>query len=302
MTKNMKSNQLVSIIMTCHNGERFLIESIKSIINQTYSNWELIFIDNFSKDKSEDIIKSFKDERIKYFKTEHLFNLGTVRQLAYNKCKGNLICFLDVDDYWSELKLEKQIIKFESNPKIEVLYTNFYRVINKDIKNNVMNFYSGFLLNKIIKSYIDGSPLTPWLTLMIKKTSIEKLDYAFDEKTHISSDFDLIIRLANFCYFDFIDESLAYYRIHEANESKNNDKEINDLVYIVYKFQKNIKINKLFFYKNFAFKIYFKYLILNKIVSKKLKQTFILKNLSTIFIYFLIKIIPRKLIKKFYKL
>ena len=104
----MKSNKLVSIIMTCHNGEAFLNEAIRSIKNQTYSNWELIFFDNFSKDRSEEIIKTFNDKRIKYFKTDVLENLGTVRKLAYSKCKGSFICFLDVDDYWSEFKLEKQ--------------------------------------------------------------------------------------------------------------------------------------------------------------------------------------------------
>ena len=66
----MKSNQLVSIIMTCHNGEKFLNEAIQSVVNQSYSNWELIFYDNLSSDKSADIIKNFKDDRIKYFKSE----------------------------------------------------------------------------------------------------------------------------------------------------------------------------------------------------------------------------------------
>ena len=65
----MKSNRLVSIIMTCHNGEFFLQEAVKSILNQVYSNWELIFYDNNSNDKSETIIKSFQDKRIKYFRS-----------------------------------------------------------------------------------------------------------------------------------------------------------------------------------------------------------------------------------------
>ena len=95
----MKSNKLVSIIMTCHNGEAFLNEAIRSIKNQTYSNWELIFFDNFSKDRSEEIIKTFNDKRIKYFKTNQLVNLGTVRKLSYAQCQGEFISFLDVDDY-----------------------------------------------------------------------------------------------------------------------------------------------------------------------------------------------------------
>ena len=60
------SNIEISIIMNCHNGEKFLYESLQSIIDQTFENWELIFFDNFSKDKSLEILKSFSDRRIKF--------------------------------------------------------------------------------------------------------------------------------------------------------------------------------------------------------------------------------------------
>ena len=61
-----RSDPLVSIIMNCYNGEKYLKEAIRSVINQTYKNWEIIFWDNQSKDKSSQILKSFKDKRIKY--------------------------------------------------------------------------------------------------------------------------------------------------------------------------------------------------------------------------------------------
>jgi len=66
----MKNEPLVSIIMNCHNGEKFLKESIQSIISQKYKNWELIFWDNKSTDGSAKILKSFKDKRIRYFKSK----------------------------------------------------------------------------------------------------------------------------------------------------------------------------------------------------------------------------------------
>ena len=68
----MKSNNLVSIIMTCYNGEYFLDKAVTSIINQTYSNWELIFYNNFSHDRSLEIIENFQDPRIKYFTSDKL--------------------------------------------------------------------------------------------------------------------------------------------------------------------------------------------------------------------------------------
>ena len=298
----MKSNKLVSIIMTCHNGEAFLDEAVRSIINQTYLNWELIFYDNYSDDKSREILSSFKEKRIKYFKTDELVNLGTVRNLAYSKCNGSFICFLDVDDYWSEEKLEKQIRKFELNNKTDVVYSNFFRIEKDKVNKNKMDLYKGFLLKEIMKSYFEGSPLTPWLTLMIKKSSMDKLDHSFDIKTHISSDFDLIIRLAEFSNFDYVEECLAYYRLHENNESKNNNKEVDDLVYIIWKHQKNKILNKLFFYRYFALKIYFKYLIFKKFQLIDFKEIYIVRNFTTMIIYYLIKIIPLNLLKLFIKI
>jgi glycosyltransferase involved in cell wall biosynthesis len=288
--------------MTCHNGEAFLDEAVRSIINQTYLNWELIFYDNYSDDKSREILSSFKEKRIKYFKTDELVNLGTVRNLAYSKCNGSFICFLDVDDYWSEEKLEKQIRKFELNNKTDVVYSNFFRIEKDKVNKNKMDLYKGFLLREIMKSYFEGSPLTPWLTLMIKKSSMDKLDHSFDIKTHISSDFDLIIRLAEFSNFDYVEECLAYYRLHENNESKNNNKEVDDLVYIIWKHQKNKILNKLFFYRYFALKIYFKYLIFKKFQLIDFKEIYIVRNFTTMIIYYLIKIIPLNLLKLFIKI
>jgi glycosyltransferase involved in cell wall biosynthesis len=288
--------------MTCHNGEAFLDEAVRSIINQTYLNWELIFYDNYSNDKSREILSSFKEKRIKKYKTDKIVNLGTVRNLAYSKCNGSFICFLDVDDYWSEEKLEKQIRKFELNNKTDVVYSNFFRIEKDEVNKNKMDFYKGFLLKEIMRSYFEGSPLTPWLTLMIKKSSIDQLGHSFDIRTHISSDFDLIIRLAEFSNFDYVEECLAYYRLHENNESKNNNKEVDDLVYIIWKHQKNKILNKLFFYRYFAQKIYFKYLIFKKFQSIDFKEIYIIRNITTMVIYYLIKIIPLNLLKLFIKI
>ena len=92
------SNSLVSIIMNCHNGERYLHESLNSIVNQTYKNWELIFFDNLSNDKSKKILEGFNDSRMKYFKSKKFVNLYEARNLALDKCSGDFISFLDTDD------------------------------------------------------------------------------------------------------------------------------------------------------------------------------------------------------------
>ena len=84
--------------MNCHNGEKFLSESLSSILNQTYNNWEIIFFDNASNDKSREILKNYNDKRIKYFKNNKLVDLYKARNLAVDQCSGEYISFLDTDD------------------------------------------------------------------------------------------------------------------------------------------------------------------------------------------------------------
>ena len=128
--------KLVSIIMTCFNGEKYLKEAIKSIISQSYKNWELIFVDNNSTDQSRNIIYSFKDRRIKYYYLKETVNLGTVRNIALGKCSGEYISFLDVDDIWLNNKLEMQVKKLNLDNSIDIVYTN-YSSLNNDKEEKI---------------------------------------------------------------------------------------------------------------------------------------------------------------------
>ena len=113
-----RSDPLVSIIMNCYNGEKYLKEAIRSVINQTYKNWEIIFWDNQSKDKSSQILKSFKDKRIKYYRSKSFSKLYKARNMAINKAKGKFVSILDVDDFWINTKLEKQINLFQKEKNL----------------------------------------------------------------------------------------------------------------------------------------------------------------------------------------
>ena len=122
----MKKQPLVSVIINCLNGEKYLYKAIKSVLNQNYKNWEIVFFDNNSLDKSFSILKKFKDKRIKYFKSKKTYTLYKARNLAIQKSKGKFISFLDVDDWWEKNKLNKQVKFFLENPNTDVLYSNVY--------------------------------------------------------------------------------------------------------------------------------------------------------------------------------
>ena len=87
-------NNLVSVIMNCRNGEKYLNESLATVLNQTFLNWELIFVDNMSDDQSKKIFFQHQDKRLKYFNTNSNLNLGAARQFALDKCEGEFVAFL----------------------------------------------------------------------------------------------------------------------------------------------------------------------------------------------------------------
>ena len=100
---------LVSFVVNCYNGELYLKNCISSILEQTYTNWEIIFWDNASTDNSAEIFNTYKDSRFKYFKSEVNVTLGQARAWAVNQCNGEYIAFLDVDDEWLPSKTEIQV-------------------------------------------------------------------------------------------------------------------------------------------------------------------------------------------------
>ena len=137
MNKEFSNQPLVSIIMNCYNGEAYLSESIESVLSQTYKNWELIFWDDKSVDKSAEIFKSYKDERFKYYYAPKHTLLYEARNQAIEKSSGEFIAFLDTDDFWAKDKLELQI-PFFRDLKVGVVYGNLF-IVNEKLNNKRIN-------------------------------------------------------------------------------------------------------------------------------------------------------------------
>ena len=90
----MQTEELVSVIINCRNSEKFLKESINSVVNQTFKNLEIIIVDNHSTDNTKNIIDSYKDKRIKYFYTKSYLSLGAARNVALEKSNGKFMHLL----------------------------------------------------------------------------------------------------------------------------------------------------------------------------------------------------------------
>ena len=112
---------LVSIIVNCYNGEKYLQDAINSIYAQSYQNWEIIFWDNNSNDNSAEIAISF-DKKLRYYKSQSTTPLGKARTQAVSKAKGEYLAFLDCDDLWHTKKIEKQIYEILNRNDVGLIY------------------------------------------------------------------------------------------------------------------------------------------------------------------------------------
>lgn len=133
-----KNNEsLVSIITPTYNSEKFLDDSIKSVLGQSYTNWEMIIIDDFSEDNTQDVVKKYSDNdfRIKYFRLSKNCGAAVSRNEAIKRATGDFIAFLDSDDIWQKDKLKKQI-EFMKNNNYAFTCTAYSQI---DVDGNDLN-------------------------------------------------------------------------------------------------------------------------------------------------------------------
>tara|TARA_B100001093_G_scaffold339650_1_gene324406 strand:- start:191 stop:976 length:786 start_codon:yes stop_codon:yes gene_type:complete len=207
---------LISVIMNCYNGEKFLKKSIQSVLKQKYKKWELIFWDNKSNDNSKEIALSFKDKRIKYFKAVKFTKLYEARNLAVSKAKGQFICFIDTDDWWMAKKLSSQVRIIKKNKNIKLVYSNIFIYDNQTKQKKLLSnkkLPSGKITQNLLDDYKLGI-----LSVMIKR-NIFKIK-KFNKNYNIIGDFDFFLRLSTVEEFFSIQEPLVYYRLHKENYSK----------------------------------------------------------------------------------
>lgn len=209
---------LVSIIVNCHNGAKYLPETLKSIQSQTYNNYEVIFFDNCSTDNSSKIFHQFNDKRFIYFSSKDKIKLYNARNLALEKCNGEIITFLDTDDLWKANKLELQVVEMTKNPEIGLCYS-YYKIYNQ-FKNQTKLIKPK--LSKNLKNYLLKRYDIALVSIAIKKEYLQIHNLRFNSNFDIIGDFDLVLNLSHFCKFSLIKKELCIYRDHKDNETNNN--------------------------------------------------------------------------------
>ena len=208
----------ISVIVNCHNGEKYLADCLESILKQKYKNLEIILYDNFSTDNSKIIVNNFKDDRIKLFSSNKKLHLYDARNEAITNASGELIAFLDVDDWWDENYLISRAKKFDDY-NYDIFYTNtliFYEKNKRFSKYKDYILPTGKIYKKLAKDYciiVSG--------LILRKKIFDKIG-GFNPKFNIIGDFDFVMRASKTHNFHALDEPLIFYRVHQNNFSKNN--------------------------------------------------------------------------------
>ncbi len=259
----------VSILMTVYNAEKYLKQSIYSVINQTYKNWELIIVDDCSTDKSLSIIKRFKNKKFRIFPLKKKIGRTKALNFGLKKIKGNYVAILDADDISNKKRIETQINFFKKNNK-DFLVGSWYKIIDKHGK-----------FVKLIKTNTDINKIYEKMTvnnifchssIMFRKKLLFKIGGYPKELTY-SQDYGFILKSMKIRVPKIIPKLLTISRRHDESMTYYN------------KLKKYINLDKIivliYIFKNFKFNLY-SGMLWNLRFFKSLFEFFMIK-LFTIF-------------------
>ena len=219
----------ISIVVPIYNASKYLNKCLDSLVNQTKKELEFILINDGSTDNSEDIIKSYNDSRIKYFKRSN-HGIGNTRNFGINKASGKYIMFLDSDDYL-EYDACEVLYKKINTDKLDLVVSDFYRVVNDSkIEEHINNFKNTSLKDN--PDLLLDVNLAPWKKIyssnLIKNNNIKFIEnLKYEDAPFVT----LSLLKAN--KIGKVDKPLINYIIHEKSETTVRDERIFDIIKIV---------------------------------------------------------------------
>lgn len=244
----MPQKPLVSVIIPFYNRIDWVIESINSVLNQTYDNLEIILVDDGSNSNNKIPNEILSDPRIILLRQKNK-GPSSARNIGIKRASGKYIAFLDSDDLFLPEKLEKQIKFMEDNKEIYLSYTSYQYINEKRKLQKIIN--SGGEIMTYPEIILNCWIATP--TVIIRGGEFSK-NYLFDETIHIGEDTILWSNIAKSHKLKRIDEVLTYVRIHNQSTAFNKDSQFigqnNILDYFLQKENKNNSLkSKLFLRK-----------------------------------------------------
>jgi glycosyltransferase involved in cell wall biosynthesis len=210
-------NPLVSIIINCYNGEKYLRETIDSVIAQTYTNWEIIFWDNQSTDDTANIVKGYNNGKIKYYYASNHTPLGEARNLALEAVSGECVCFLDADDLWKPAFLEKMVECMQNNSEVGLVYGDYCAFSDgtQRLTHHDVNPEGTVDTNTLLLKYDIGMS-----GALFKRSLLSEYNIRFNNNYNLIEDFDFFIRMSFVTTVYHVADVLILYRVHSQSLSR----------------------------------------------------------------------------------
>lgn len=242
-----KNDVLISIVIPVFNAENFLLDTIKTLTNQTYQKWEAIFVDDCSKDNSVKIIESVKDKRIKLIRQNKNSGTASARNAGIMAAKGNFLCFIDADDAWDKKKLEKQLL-FMQEKQCAFSFTG-YEFANRSLKPTGKKV---FVPQKIDYKKALKNTIIFVGTVMINLEKITKEDILMPNvKSEDTATWWKILKKVDYAYG--LNEILSLYRRSNNTKSANKINAIKQTWELYRKIEKLNIFKSLYYFCCYAF-------------------------------------------------
>ncbi len=225
----------VSVVVPCYNAESFISETIQSVLAQTYSSWELIIVDDGSRDDSAKIIQSFQDERIRYFYQENA-GVSCARNTGIAQARGKYIAFLDADDLYLPENLEKKVNFLENHPGCVLVHSD---VIDFDSATGKPLAITSGTAGKVLNDLLEMSKTVVYspTSVMLRRAIMEQHE-GFDPNLSTSADWEMWVQMARRGDFGRVAEPLVKYRLHSAQMHQNIPRMEQDMRYAFEKLRK----------------------------------------------------------------
>lgn len=215
----------VSIILPAYNRGHVIATAIQSVLDQTFSHFELLVVDDGSTDDTAAVVNNFSDDRIKYIPVKH-GGVSRARNHALKIMGGDYVAFIDSDDVYLPKKLEAQVSFLEAHPKFHVAYSPYIEKFKGNEKLHKCDNGNGNVFCKLFKnSFVNVN------SILIRKDAAEAVG-GFPENFTTLEDFDFFLRLADRFLWGFVDEVSSEYRMAERNQSHDTDNYLHYLEYV----------------------------------------------------------------------
>lgn len=204
-----KDAPLVSIITPTYNREDFIQKAVDEVLAQSYDNFELLIVDDGSTDNTKVILEPYlRDSRISYFYQENQ-GQSVARKFALSRAKGDFICFLDSDNYWSRDKLERQLGEFKLHPHVDIVYGDIITIdeAGNEVSRDNMRRYSGHIAPQMMKDNCVSMN-----TAMAKRRCFDELGGPSGNR-RVADDYELWLRFSARYQYLYVPEYYAYYRV-----------------------------------------------------------------------------------------